>query len=100
MVALIHLGIVRKVKISYFLRSHSHCDGDGVIGVVGGKICTENLPTFESFREATIAAFTGQGYSDVLNIIGLTDYASMFSTVARSNPYIINGKGMLFNMIR
>lgn len=54
-------GICRKVKLVYFLVGHGHCDGDQAIGVAGGKIANENMPTFEVFRDILRGAASGTG---------------------------------------
>lgn len=48
---LFSVGICRKVKLTYFLVGHGHCDGDQAIGVAGGKIANEDIPTFSVFKD-------------------------------------------------
>jgi hypothetical protein len=66
-VALFYIGICRKVKLSYFLVGHGHCDGDRDISVGGTAIANEALQTFEKFKKAIKGAFenSGQAYADV-----------------------------------
>jgi hypothetical protein len=90
------LGVVRKVKISYLLAGHSHTFGDGIMGTVGSVINNENMQTFEVVRELIIATGKQQGYAnvDVFQIIGITDYKSLFADI-RSNPHDITGMCVL-----
>jgi hypothetical protein len=73
------LGICRKVKVSYLARGHSHCDGDGDIGTAGNHISGLDLPTFDDFAAAIKDAFRNKaGHTEVVQLIGATDYAAMF----------------------
>ena len=94
--ALSLMGIVRKVKMSYLKRGHSHTFGDGVIGSIGSQLIQGNMVSFTSFRAAVIKAFNkkGTGYCDVVSLIGITDYKTMFDDIRR-NPHMIHGKKLL-----
>ena len=87
------LGIVRKVKLSYLKVGHSHCDGDGVIGVIGRDIINENMPTFETFRDHVKRAFRkmGTGFNEVYRLVGITDYKTLYHDI-RLNPHGIQGE--------
>jgi hypothetical protein len=85
------LGICRKVKVSYLARGHSHCDGDGDIGTAGNYISGMDLPTFSFFAAAIKDAFKNKaGYTEVVQLIGATDYAAMFPEYAE-NVYKMHG---------
>ena len=90
--ALVLLGIVKKVKISYLKTGHSHTFGDGVIGNVGSRIIQGDMPSYESFQASVREALKGQGtlVSSVNRIIGTTDYKVMFEDI-RKNPHLIEG---------
>ena len=38
------------MKLNYFLKNHSHCDGDREIGNGGIAIANKPVPTFEVFK--------------------------------------------------
>ena len=87
------LGIVGKVKLSYLKVGHSHCNGDGVIGVIGRDVIRDNMPTFEAFRDNVKRAFRkmGTGFNEVYRLIGITDYKTLYRDI-RLNPHGIAGK--------
>jgi hypothetical protein len=92
--SLVLLGICRKVKVGYLLVSHTHCDNDSEIGTAGTHLCTQNLPSFESFEKEVQAAFIGRHKTKVVRLVGITDYKAMFMDVDK-NPNHINGISVL-----
>ena len=91
--ALVLLGIVKKVKISYLMTGHSHTFNDGVVGTVGNRFVEGDVPTFEKFREVVNEAFADMGSKnhEVYRIVGMTDYKEMFCDI-RANPHDIEGE--------
>jgi hypothetical protein len=96
--ALCLIGTVRKVKISYLLRGHSHTFGDGLIGAIGTKLIEGNMQTFRIFRKAVKAAASTLEYAhcDCFQLVGITDYNHMFRK-QKQNPHGMNGKALLIN---
>lgn len=89
---LVVLGVCRKIKVSYLARGHSHCDGDGDIGIAGNVISRRNLATFEDFSAAVKSAFSERcGNTAVERIVGCTDYQKLLPEYPR-NDYGMHGK--------
>lgn len=88
--SLVLLGICRKVKVGYLLVSHTHCDNDSEIGTAGNHLCTRPLPSFEVFKAEVEKSFRGGFKTQVLRLVGITDYKAMFSDID-CNPHAING---------
>ena len=101
--ALIVLGLVRKVKLSYCLVGHTHEDIDAMIGTVVSYLRGRNLPNFEAYATAVCLCCMPPGivtnaqsyfvtcrsgtpsprrmprYSNVVVLTGLPDYEAHFS---------------------
>jgi hypothetical protein len=65
--ALVTLGIVQKVKLSFGLACHGHTDIDATIAKVIEKVCNADLPTFLNFMNACKDAI-GVSYSKVIEV--------------------------------
>ena len=83
MAALVLLGIVRKIKLSYLIVGHTHEDIDAFIGNVVSYLRRLDIRTYEELEKACKDAVQLVG-SKVLNVeraIGITDYRQMFANV-------------------
>ena len=96
MAALVLLGIVKKVKLSYLMTGHSHTFGDGVIGNVGSQVIQHDMVTFGQFKRAVEGAFVSEG-GHVFQLIGITDYKTMFEDI-KGNPHNIAGNPKLLQI--
>jgi hypothetical protein len=92
--SLVLLGICRKVKVGYHLVSHTHCDNDGEIGVVGNHLCVLPIQSFDVFEREVKNAFKGRHNTEVVRLVGITDFKTMFNDIDK-NPFNINGISQL-----
>ena len=65
--ALVTLGVVAKVTLSFCLSSHGHSDVDATIAKTVERLCCADLPTFTAFMEACKAAISAN-YSRVREV--------------------------------
>lgn len=65
--ALVTLGVVAKVTLSFCLSSHGHSDVDATIAKCVERLSFADLPTFRAFMEACKAAISSN-YSRVLEV--------------------------------
>lgn len=99
MVAIIFLGIVKEVKLSYLIVGHTHEDGDGTIGIyvtvvsclnkfkksyVAGNVVTylrqEDIPSFADFHEYVKQAINSEEgkVRAVEEVLTFADYEAVF----------------------
>jgi hypothetical protein len=80
MVALVLLGICRKVKISFMVVGHTHDDYDALIATICTHISSMDIFTLNEFERACRdAIFKDQSQIiDVMQLFGLPDFDRLF----------------------
>ena len=80
--ALIELGLVRKVRISYCLVGHTHEDIDAVIGTLVCSLRVKNIASMSVYAEAIRQAISKANARilEVEVLQGLPNYETMFSS--------------------
>jgi hypothetical protein len=87
--SLITWGIAVKVKLSFGVPNHNHCDGDSLFGVLVRHVTKFNHPTMDDFKLACKEAIATKNIlHEVVDIVGVPDYATLFDGFVDNNDQV------------